>query len=264
MARTRADKDYYQVLGVAAQAHEDEIRRAYRRLALQWHPDRNAGRREAGERFKEISEAYAVLIDPAKRREYDRLRQAGASSGFRPSREDLFRDLFADPRASEIFEDLAREFERLGVRVDRQAFRKTLFEGRAVVAGGVFVITPLTPALAVLRILRGLLGGRNAAPVPAPGQGMLARARWIGRRLLGLAAHPTGADVSYPLRLTHDEAVRGGPKRLTLEREQQRDEVLVTIPPGVRSGTRLRLRGKGRPTGAGGAGDAYLVVEVTD
>jgi curved DNA-binding protein CbpA len=264
MARTRADKDYYQVLGITAQAHEDEIRRAYRRLALQWHPDRNAGRPEAGERFKEISEAYAVLIDPAKRREYDRLRQAGATSSFRPSREDLFRDLFADPRASGIFEDLAREFERLGLRVDRQAFHKTLFEGRAVVAGGVFVITPFTPALALLRVLRGVLGGRNPAPVPAHGQGMLARALRIGQRLLGVGAHRIGPDVSYPLRLSHDEAARGGAKRLTLGREEQRDEVLVTIPPGVRSGTRLRLRGKGRPTADGGAGDAYLIVEVVE
>jgi DnaJ-class molecular chaperone len=263
MARTRGDKDYYQALGIAAQANEDEIRRAYRRLALQWHPDRNPGRPEASERFKEISEAYAVLIDPAKRREYDRLRQVGAPSGFRPSREDLFRDLFADPRASEIFEDLAREFERVGLRVDRSAFRKTLFEGRAVVAGGVFVVTPFT-TLALLRVLRSFLGGRNPAPVPAHGQGMLARALRIGQRLLGVGTHRIGPDVSYPLRLSHDEAARGGVRRLTLGREQQRNEVLVTIPPGVRSGTRLRLRGKGRPTVDGGSGDAYLIVEVAE
>ncbi|MGH7313843.1 MAG: DnaJ domain-containing protein [Candidatus Rokuibacteriota bacterium] len=266
MARTRADTDYYQVLGVDPQAPDDEIRRAYRRLALQWHPDRNPNHPQAGERFKEISEAYAVLIDAGKRRQYDRLRQAGVPSGFRPSREDLFRDLFADPRASAIFEELAREFERLGLRVDRQAFRKTLFQGRGVIAGGVFVITPLTPALALLRLMRGAF----RRPTESPGrEGVLARALRIGRHLLGLPSLPTGtdltgADVSYPLRLTRSEAARGGPKRVTLSREQGHDDVLVAIPAGVRSGTKLRLRGKGRPAADGRSGDAYLVIEVTE
>jgi len=261
MARTRADKDYYRVLGVDPQAQDDDIRRAYRRLALQWHPDRNPDRPQASERFKEISEAYAVLIDGSKRREYDRLRRAGGPSDFRPSREDLFRDLFADPRASAIFEELAREFERLGLRVDRQAFRKTLFEGRAVITGGVFVITPLTPALALLRLLRGAFRRPTESRSPRPS--LLTRALRVGWNLLGLPALPGGADVTYPLRLSRAEAERGGPKRLTLNRATRHDEVLVTIPPGVRSGTKLRLRGKGRTT-AGGAGDAYLVVEVTD
>ena len=261
MARTRADKNYYQVLGVEPQAPEDEIRRAYRRLALQWHPDRNPNRPQAAERFKEISEAYAVLIDAGKRHDYDRLRQAGAPRDVRPNREDLFRDLFADPRASAIFEDLAREFERLGLRVDRQAFHKTLFEGRAVIAGGVFVIRPLTPVWALLRLLRG------ASRRPAESrrvQSVLARALRIGRHLLGLPSPETGADVTYPLRLSSAEAARGGPKRLTLNREHRHEDVLVTIPPGIRSGTRLRLRGKGRPIGEGRSGDAYLVVEVLE
>jgi DnaJ-class molecular chaperone len=70
--RTRSGNNSYQILGVLhPRAPEDEVRRAYRRLALQWHPDRNPGEPQAAERFKEISEAYAVLIDPATRREYD-------------------------------------------------------------------------------------------------------------------------------------------------------------------------------------------------
>src|SRR5207342_2743448 len=97
--RARFDKDYYAALGLAPSVTEEEVRRAYRRLALQWHPDRNAGEAGAAERFKEISEAYAVLVDPAKRRDYDRARQVGTPSSFRHKREDIFRDLFADPRA---------------------------------------------------------------------------------------------------------------------------------------------------------------------
>jgi len=262
MPRTRADKDYYLILGVDARAPEEEIRHAYRRLALQWHPDRNPDRPQAAERFKEISEAYAVLIDPGKRSQYDRLRQAGAPGGFRPRREDLFRDLFADPRASAIFEELAREFERLGLRVDRQTFRSTLFGGRTVIAGGVVVISPLTLAHALGRLVRGLRP--HARPSPSRSLGVLARVVRIGRSLLGLPAPQAGADVTYPLRLSRAEAAQGGAKRLTLSREPRADEVLVKIPPGVKSGTKLRLRGKGRPAADGRSGDAFLVIEVTD
>src|SRR5713101_6790090 len=142
MARARMGVDYYAVLGVPPTATDEEIRRTYRRLALQWHPDRNPGDPRAGERFKEISEAYAVLMDPAKRRAWESARQAGRLGDFAHSREDLFRDLFADPRASATFEELARELGHMGLRVERQDFERTLFGGRVVVTGGVLVISP--------------------------------------------------------------------------------------------------------------------------
>ncbi len=284
-------KDYYKILGVSLNADETEIRKAYRRLALEWHPDRNSGRSEATERFKEISEAYAVLIDPAKRREYDRARLAGAPGEFRHAREDIFRDLFADPRASAIFEELAREFERMGMRVDRHLFHQTLFGGRAVVTGGVFIITPLTPVFALFRLARAALRGAQAArpvappaapPLPRP-RGVLGRMARAGRWLLGLppggpgaaepvpaggeasgSATPAQTDVTYPLRLTRAEAERGGRKRLSLGRGGELDEVVVTIPPGIRPGTRLRLRGKGRATPGARPGDLFLAVEIRD
>jgi curved DNA-binding protein CbpA len=288
--RTRIDRDYYRILEVDPGAGEEEIRKAYRRAALTWHPDRNPGNPEAEERFKAISEAYAVLIDASKRREYDRARQAGTPGDFRYAREDLFRDLFADPRASAIFEDLAREFERMGMRVDRHYFRQTLFGGRAVITGGVFIITPLTPVLALLRLahaaLRGAQGaslgrGSAAAPVgaarepealPAPPRGIRDRLVRAGRWLLGLppgvapsARGDAAPDVSVPLRLTLAEAERGARRRVVLPGNGGRDdEVLVTIPPGTRPGTRLRLRGRGRTGPDGRPGDTYLVVELTD
>jgi DnaJ-class molecular chaperone len=242
MARARGDVDYWAVLGLAPGASDEEIRRTYRRLALQWHPDRNRGDVRAEERFKEISEAYAVLMDPAKRRAWEAARQTGGPAGFPHSREDVFRDLFNDPRASAVFEDLARELERLGLRVSRQDFERTLFGGRVVVTGGVFTISPW-------RVL-----GRVAA----------AGLKLLGRRLLGLPAAPREAptDVTCPLRLTATEASRGGRRRVTLSGAQGDDEILVTIPPGVRAGTRLRLRGKGRSLPGGQRGDAYLVVDI--
>jgi curved DNA-binding protein CbpA len=272
MARQRADRDYYAVLGLGSQATEEEVRRTYRRLALEWHPDRNQGNPRAEERFKEISEAYAVLIDPTKRAAYDRARGTGKPAGFGPTREDVFRDLFNDPRASAIFEELARELARAGLRVDRRDFERTLFGGQVMVKGGVFVISPLAPMRILWRLSRAVL---RAAPRQAPPSrqppalaasgGILGRAIALGRRLLGRSGAATNthaSDVSFPLRLTPVEAAQGVRKRVTLRRDDGDDVVVVTVPAGIRGGTRLRLRGKGRALGDGARGDAYLVVEV--
>jgi curved DNA-binding protein len=257
---------------VAPGATEDDIRRAYRRLALQWHPDRNPGRPDAAERFKEISEAYAVLVDPAKRRQYDAARATGDPGEFRHTQEDIFRDLFTDPRASAIFDELARELGRHGVRVDRHTFHQTLFGGRTVVTGGVIVITPFTPVRLLYRLARAALRGpATPAPEPRPASGVLGTLLRAGRWLLGVPAsdgpHPdalTGADITVPLRLSPTEAARGGSRRVVLDHGNGRHEVLVRIPPGVRDGTRLRLRGKGRAGMAGRRGDVFLAVEVGD
>ncbi len=92
-----SERDYYEILGVARGADAAEIRKAYRRLALQYHPDKNPGNKEAEERFKEAAEAYAVLSDPEKRERYDRFGRAGlgAQGGFHGFDQEIFGD-FAD------------------------------------------------------------------------------------------------------------------------------------------------------------------------
>jgi DnaJ-class molecular chaperone len=264
----RYDRDYYRILGVHLEATEDEIRRAYRRLALQWHPDRNPGSADAEERFKEISEAYAVLIDRTKRVEYDRVRRGTGPGDFHVNREQIFRDLFTDPRASAIFEELARELQRMGLRVDRQDFQTTLFGGRTVMTGSVIVISPWTPLIALVRLVGAALrGGRPAAPEPLPStpgeralRGLTRAARWFfGLPAPASSTSLAGDDVTVALRVTTAEARRGVKKQVTLP---DGGDVVVQIPPGVRSGTRLRLRGKGRRRGDGSRGDAYLTVEV--
>jgi curved DNA-binding protein CbpA len=280
MARGDHDKDYYDLLGVPREATEEEIRKAYRRQALEWHPDRRPGDPRAAEHFKEISEAYAVLINPARRREYDEAARAGAAGTFRHTQDEIFRDLFADPRASAVFEELAREFERMGMRVDRHSFRHTLFGGRAVVIGGVFVISPLTLLPPLFRIARAAFRGARAAvpvtgsearPLPAERQGVFATLARVGRSLLPLprpvASAPAGGapeDVTLPLRLSRREAEVGGERRVTLNWVRGPEDVKVTIPPGIRPGTRLRLRGKGRQRPDGTRGDAYLAVEIVE
>ena len=117
----RADptKEYYEILGLKPGAQPDEIRKAYRKLALHYHPDRNRGNPGAEERFKAISEAYGVLSDPEKRRIYDMAR-ATSHTHAEPqgapweysSQEDILKDLLRNREAAAIFEELAREFQR--------------------------------------------------------------------------------------------------------------------------------------------------------
>jgi curved DNA-binding protein CbpA len=270
--RDRWDQDHYRLLECHPEATHDEIRHAYRRLALRWHPDRNREDAEAEERFKQISLAYAVLSDPARRRAYDAARQAGVPYTTPESREDLLRDLFSDPRAGALFDELARELRRLGLAVERHDFERTLLGGRAHVSGHVFIVGPFAPLPMLFRLARAALTGALAshpsarqAPRSLPGpRALLERAaRWALGRAVGVADAPMAAeDVTLPLRLTRTEAEHGGRRPVTLSIDDRREDVLVTLPPGLVAGSRLRLRGKGRRGRDGRTGDVYLAVEV--
>jgi curved DNA-binding protein CbpA len=278
--RVRTERDYYAILGVAQTATDDEVKHAYRRLALRHHPDRNPGDRKAEERFKEISEAYAVLMDPRRRREYDALRRSRAEgSRAREPRwreEDLFRDLFTDPRTASIFDELSREWTRMGLRYDEAFLRNVFFRGQGVIVvgpSGIRWIGTFGGRAPAERVAEGGDSGGSASKEVLPSiPGLLGRA-WgrirervaaplrAFRQALALdSGERRRGDLSYEIALTSEELGRGGRYRVTIPRPGHTEELLVRIPAGTGVGTRLRLRGKGEPGRDGTPGDLYLLV----
>ena len=171
MNRQFYSKDYYQILGVSRGAAPEEIKKAFRQLALQCHPDRNPGDKKAEERFKEISEAYGVLIDSEKRRNYDFIQQTGTGGstgpGFQYTQEDILRDLFRNPSGRDVFGELNREFARMGFRFDPQFFDHVFFGGRGIFFNGVIFGGPTGLRVESLDPRSGLFSqtARNSIPL---------------------------------------------------------------------------------------------------
>jgi len=264
-------KDYYQILDVTETSSEDEIRRRYRKLAMQYHPDRNPDDPQAEEKFKEIAEAYGVLTDPVKRASYNRARatggpwrQNGAANGFGYSQEDILRDLFRDPRFQQVFQGLMREFQRSGFRSGPQFIRRSFFGGRGgLFFGGLFFIGSLVgPALL------------RSAGQRLPDKSALFRSlgNRVGKVLAGVKKtheqakvqpEATATDITYVTPLSPEELRTGKTIQVQTDGPDGREMLKVAIPPDSRAGQRLRLRGKGRP-GPAGRGDLYLHLELRE
>lgn len=267
-------KDYYKILGVSTDASDGEIRKAYRRLALKYHPDRNPEDPTAEERFKELSEAYGVLVDPDKRRHYDQWQgfgpqEAAFRGDFRYTQDEIFRDLFRDRRANRVFQDLFREFERAGVRFDQHFFDQLFFGGRGILFGGIFVWGPFGPSRFRLFGPQTRERVRDETVRRVHGPGFLERlGQKIGRYLLGgtdaLPQEKTQAgekpgDLHYHITLPPEEIERGTQIQIAIDRGMGRERLNVRIPPGTKTGTRLRLKSKGLVKGPA-SGDLYLTV----
>ncbi len=269
--RNSQQKDYYRSLGVSRNTTEEEIKKAYRSLALEYHPDRNPNDPEAEEKFKEISEAYGVLIDKDKRNRYDRIRDYGfdreyTGSDFGFTQEDIFRDVFTNPFANEVFRDLEKEFSRHGVRFDNRFFDQVFFGGKGAVFGGVFVFGAGT-----FKRQFHTRDNRRFTPETKPvlKKSFLGKigekvGRFILSRILDAQKGSTPGDLHYSLSITPQEAARGAEKRIALKRANKTEKLLVKIPAGILSGTNLRLKGKGKEGSSGGrSGDLYLTIEIS-
>ncbi|MFO7741341.1 MAG: J domain-containing protein [Anaerolineae bacterium] len=228
-------KDYYDTLNVNRDASQDEIRRAFRQLARKHHPDVNPGDPEAEERFKEINEAYEVLSDPQKRQKYDRLGadwQRYEKAGGRPGGFDWGEWATEAPGGGP---------QRVYVRQGTPEDLEDLFGGGS----------PFSD------FFTQIFGGMGAAR--APGGETRTRARPGG---FEYRARPQqGQDFEQEVEISLREAYTGTTR--TLQRNGRRLE--VKIPPGARTGTRVRVSGEGGAGAAGGeAGDLYLRVHVQD
>ncbi len=126
-------KDYYSILVVSKTASDEDIKKAYRKRAMQYHPDKNPGHeREAEARFKDINEAYGVLCDPGRRGQYDLARRGGGGSytappGFGYSQQDIFQSFFSNQAA---FNEMSQMFAQAGLRFDEDLLRQVFFSGQ--------------------------------------------------------------------------------------------------------------------------------------
>jgi len=254
-------RDYYEVLGVTRTATDVEIKSAYRKLALQFHPDRNPGDKAAEESFKEAAEAYAILADTDKRHMYDRFGHAGlggaATGGFDPNVFTGFEDILGGlgdifgigemfggqrrrggpQRGADLRYDLEISFDESakGVETTIQIPRNETCDtckGSGAAAGSKPTTCPQCHGRGQLRYQ----------------QGFFTVARTCGQ------CRGTGSIISSPC-----ATCRGS------GRVQHQRKLTVKIPAGIATGQRLRLTGEGEAGAGGGpSGDLYVVVVVQE
>jgi curved DNA-binding protein len=218
-------RDYYKILGVDRDVSEKDIKRAYRRLARQFHPDVNPGDKQAEEKFKEINEAYEVLSDPDKRAKYDRL---GASY---------------------------QQWQRMGHDPGQfdwsQWFTGAPGEGHVEWSGNLGDLFGSAGADRFSDFFSALFGSTGRAGRTRTAEDLFRRTS--SRRM------SRGQDMEAPVEITLEEAFHGTPR--VLERDGRR--IRVKIPPGARNGSKVRIAGKGGPGYRGGPpGDLYLNIRI--
>lgn len=272
---SRATKDYYQILGVADSAAAEDIKKAYRKLAKKYHPDANPNDPQAAERFKEVGEAYAVLSDADKRRQYDQMRKLGPLGGVGgfgyggrspggpggPAGETRFSfdDLGDLGGLGDIFSTI---FDRTRKRPGREAGRAKGRDVEYVVeisfemaarGGKITVTVPVTEDCATC-------GGSGSAPGTRPktcpecgGKGTIT----FGQGGFAVS-RPCPACLGRGQVPTEPCTVCKGVGQVTEQRQ-----IIVTVPSGVDSGSKLRLSGQGERGAAGApAGDLLITFKV--
>jgi len=215
-------KDYYRILGIPTNASDGEIKKAYRKLAMQYHPDRNPGKEEwANEKFKGINEAYGVLGDPQKRKQYDQFGTVGNIG-----------DIFSSPFTTTTFQEMMKDFGGAGLRFD---FLDDVFGDFLKGRGSSFSFRSGRP-------------GRVRFEA-RPGQEINLD------EIFGQVRRPQ--EVHYELAISRGEASQGVKK--ILKRRGKRLE--VKIPAGARTGNVVRLR-NARKISDGSPGDILIKVIV--
>lgn len=250
--------DFYEILGVDSQSDSNRIKEAYRRLAFEYHPDKNKGNSVAADRMKSINEAYAVLSDVDKRREYDALRRQFGSSAYRQFRQSYSeKDIFNGSDINSIFEEMARAFgfrgfEEVFKEVHGQGYRTFEFKNPGIFAKGFVFTGPFGR------------GGRirQQQYISPKSQRVLGKlSRYAFKKISGMELPEHGEDYHDVIQLTAVQAAQGGPYAY-LHRKNSK-KIIVRIPPNIKEGQRIRLAGMGREgKGSGTPGDLYLKVKI--
>jgi len=237
-------KDYYSILEIEKDASPERIKEAFRDLAFKYHPDRNASSADAVEMMKSINEAYAVLSNPDKRKDYDAMREqygSAAYNRFRSSYTD--QDIFRGSDIHNVFEEMAKNF---GMRGFDEIFKQ--FDGQ-----GYKTFEAKRPGFHVRgAVFSGWMGG---------GSPFFSLGKHVSNVLLGKTGARSGKDIYDTIRLQPELANTGGPYAYHHQKNGKR--LVIRIPAGVRQGQKIRLAGMGEP-GQGGAppGDLYLKVGI--
>lgn len=241
-----AYKDYYKVLGVPRNASTEEIKKAFRKLAAKYHPDRNAGDTRMEEKFKEINEAYEVLRDPQKRQRYDNLGTHFAQ-GQRFNPEDFFGGGAQTPGGG------TRTFTfETGGRTGFSDFFESLFGGLGGAAGG--------PGPGGMGGFHEAFGG-GASPFTGFEEELRRETRSRA------TAPSTDQNVHTEITISFEDAYRGTTRKVAFQRAESggrasRQEYDVKIPAGIRDGQKIRLKGQGSQSAGGAAGDILIKVNV--
>lgn len=249
-------RDYYEILGVAKNATDAELKKAYRRLAMKYHPDRNPDDKKAEEQFKEAKEAYDVLSDERKRSAYDQFGHAGVEQSFGGGQQagaagfgDIFESVFGDIfggggrggervfRGSDLRFDLELSLEEAvngtatKIRVPR-AVNCEVCEGSGAKKGSAPVKCPTCEGIGQVRMQQGFFSIQQTCP----------------------QCRGTGKIIKDPCANCHGNG-----------RVRETKTISVKVPPGVDTGDRIRLTGEGEAGERGGpAGDLYVHVVVRD
>jgi len=221
-----AKRDFYDILGVKRTATTDEIRSAYRKLARKYHPDATKNDPKLTEKFQEVQEAYDVLSDDTKRKNYDQFGNAAGPAGFGGAG--------AGAAGGDPFEAFRRAAGNGGHRTWQGGPGVSVedFDMEGAGMGGIFD--------QLFGRGRGGAGGGRSRQREAP----------------------RGADIEHPVTLTFEQAARGTHLPLQINRDGKLETIDLKIPPGVKEGSRVRIKGRGQQSFGGEAGDLFIITSV--
>ena len=250
-----AKHDFYELLGVTKGAGAEDLKRAYRKLAMQWHPDRNPGDKAAEQKFKDISEAYDVLKDDQKRAAYDRYGHAAFENGrgagpgdfgFAAGFADIFDEMFGDFMGGRRGQQSATRGNDL--RYNMEITLEEAFKGKQA--------SVRVPTLIACESCTGTGAEAGSKPVTCPtchGHGRVrAQQGFFTIERTCPSCHGGGRVIENPCRVCSGQG-----------RVRREKNLAVSIPAGVEDGNRIRLSGEGEAGVRGGAsGDLYIFLSV--